>query len=177
MLEPHWPQHDSPIICVNAQQYLSIPSTHSAFTPHRDKIHIFKKCLVSPLLLFRLHLKSSHLKQHKVGSAVLDYKVPHLCVNASILLQYTAQSLCNHINIRVTTFILLQCIDTVFVESHKHTICVITFILCQCTDTVFVQSYKHTIHVTTFILLQCTQCLYNHTNILSVLLNSYYFSV
>ena len=33
MLEPHWPQHDSPIICVNAQQYSSTASTHSAL-PH-----------------------------------------------------------------------------------------------------------------------------------------------
>jgi len=60
----------------------------------------------------------------------------------------------------VTTFILLQCIDTLFVDSYKHTICVITFILCQCTDTDFVESYKHAIHVTTLILLQCIDTLF-----------------
>lgn len=49
MLEPHWPQHDSPIICVNAQQFSPTASTHSAFTPHIDKIHIFKKCLISTI--------------------------------------------------------------------------------------------------------------------------------
>jgi hypothetical protein len=155
MLEPHWPQYDSPILCVNAQQYSSTTSTHSAFTPHRDKIHIFKKCPISTLLLFILHLKSSHLKQCKVGSAVLDYKVPHLCVNTFILLHWTAQSLCDHINIlcynihttSVSRYSLCGIIQTYYLCYHIHTMSVYRHSLCGNIQTYYPCYHIHTTSV------------------------------